>query len=127
MSYFNLIVEECNKLNLKAQTYLDSLPFIDNDTLINKIWSWAWEQMDKDQNGYVIFNGKNSLAEEIIDEGVPYTKIPNNSSIHYSLGWAIVAQDANLRSLYEFIEGRQTEQLTFKMLADLPEIENEKN
>lgn len=127
MSYFDLISEECNKLNLKAQEYLDTLPFIDNIELINKIWSWAWNQVDKDENECVIFNGKHQLAEEIIDAGVPYVEMPNNGSIHYSLGWAIVAQDANLRSLYEFIEGRQTEQLTFKMLADLPKIENEKH
>jgi hypothetical protein len=119
MNLFSKISEDCNQLTEVAQRYLDTLPFISNDDCIERIWVWACNQMDKDEKGYFVFNGKNGLAEDIVDSGVPFSVLPKNGSLVYSLGWSVTAQDANLRSLLEFVEGRQTEWVKFKCLVDL--------
>lgn len=122
MSYFKRISDECTKLSETAQKYLDKLEFIDSELCCRKIWDWACSQMDEDERGYFVFNGKNELAEYIVDSGIPFSEMPSNGSLHYSLGWSIVAQDANLRSLLEFVEGRQKEWVKFECLVDLEKI-----
>jgi len=118
MSYFKQISENCETLSDIADNYLKSLPYIDNDSCIKRIWDWACSQMESDGTGYFIFNGKNDFAEQIVDSGVPYSEIPTNGSLRYSLGWSVTAQEANLRSLLEFVEGRQSEWTLFECLAD---------
>ena len=119
MGYFTDISNKCTELSKTAQVYLDKYDFISSQDCISRIWSWAWSNMDKDEDGNPIFNGKNELAEDIVDGGVPYSVPPKNGSIHYSLGWSIVAQEANLRSLLEFVEGRQKEWIKFQCLVEL--------
>lgn len=119
MGFFSDLSKRCDQLSEVAQKYLDTLPFISSEECTKRIWNWAWEQVDKDDRGDVIFNEKHDFAEQIIDGGVPYSEQPSNGSLHYSLGWSVTAQDANLRSLLEFVEGRQNEWIKFKCLADL--------
>ena len=121
MSYFQQISHRCTELSNIAQKYLDTLPFISSEECCKRIWNWACDQMDTDEQGNFIWNGKNGFAEEILDGGYLQAEPPHNGSLHYSLGWSIVAQDANLRSLLEFVEGRQTEWTKFQCLAELPE------
>jgi len=121
MDYFSKISERCNQLSHIGAAYMDKLPFIPTEDVVQKIWDWAWLQMDKDGDGNIVWNGKNELAEDIIDSGVPFSEAPSNGSLHYTLGWSVVAQEANIRSLFEFIEGRQPEWIKFQCLAELPE------
>jgi hypothetical protein len=120
--FFQILSDKCTELSDIAQKYLDTMPFITNEECSNRIWSWACSQMDTDENGYFIFNGKNEFAEEIVDGGIPFAEPPRNGSLHYSLGWSITAQEANLRSLLEFLEGRQSEWVKFKCLVGLDEV-----
>lgn len=121
MGFFKSISDACEDLSQVAQGYLDTLPFIASEEVVQRVWNWACNQMDKDERDHFIFNGKNGLAEDIVDTGVPFSMQPTNGSLHYSLGWSIVAQEANLRSLLEYVEGRQQEWIKFKCLADMPE------
>jgi hypothetical protein len=119
MDYFEQLKEECNRLSQIAGEYIDTLPFIENEEVIQRIWRWAESQVEIDDDGYFILNGKNELAEDVLDSGVPFSGTPRNGSLHYALGWSAVAQDANLRSLLEFVEGRQPDWIKFQCLAEV--------
>ncbi len=120
--YFKQLAERCNELNAIAQKYLDGLPFIDNDTLAQSIWKHYYDIAPKDTSGEILWreskNESENEALHILDSCVPYYNAPRNGSLHYAIGYAITAQEANLRALYEhLING--AEKRVFKMLADL--------
>lgn len=120
MSLFADISKRCDELTAVAQEYLDSLPFIPSDECAQRIWTWAWQNVIVMDNGTVDWeNSTNSFALEIIDSGIPYYGQITNGSIHYSLGWSVVAQDANLRKVLEYVEGRSEKIEPFQMLAEL--------
>ena len=117
---FTELKERCDVLNAIAQEYLDGLPFIDNETLAKSIWAKVWDTLPKHPCGDCDWERWDEMPElfEIADCGVPYTQLPKNGSLHYAIGFAITAQEANLRALYEhLING--AEKRVFKMLADL--------
>lgn len=124
-SPFQKLTDRCDALTEIAQAYLDTLPFIPSDECCERIWKWAWDNVAKDEQGHVDWpedgwddTDPRSLPYEILDGGIPFSNVPRNGSLQYALGWSIVAQDANLRSLLEFVEGRQSEWIRFKCLAD---------
>lgn len=122
MGYFKSISDRCELLTTEAQKYLDGLPFISNDECAERIVKWASGQVDRDERGYVIYNGKNEFAELILDAGVPYYDAPKNGSLHHTLGWSTTAQEANVRSILEYVEGRQEKWIKFRCLVNLDEI-----
>ena len=118
---FTQLVENCNKLNEIGQLYLAQFEHENKsfDDLAQAILNAAWDKVEK--LGFTESNwldcGDDELIE-IIDAGVPYTNFTRNGSLHYSLGWAMAAQEANLRAFYEyFVNGK--EKKLFTMLADL--------
>lgn len=122
MNYFSKISEGCDKLTEIGQTYLDSLPFIPSGEAAERIWNKArsiFDSLGGDEKAWEDENLPQWVADTM-DWAVPYTQIPRNGSLHYSLGWSVVAQEANLRALLEYVEGREPEQRKFQMLADLP-------
>lgn len=117
MSYFDKIIQRADKLNKIGQQYLDNLPFISDENVVTAIYNKA----------VTIFNEHNRNWEtipewvaQVLDEGVPYSHAIENGSLHYTLGWAITAQSANLRNYLEVFEGRESEHIKLQMLAKLP-------
>lgn len=117
MNYFEQLTKRCNQLNEKGNAYLDTLPFLPNDEVCDRIYKAAQR----------IFQEANEDWESIpdwvasaMDGWIPYAALPKNGSLHYSLGWAVASQDAHLRNLLERAEGRETKELNFPVLAPLP-------
>lgn len=115
MNYFETITDECNKLDELGQAYLDKLPFMDNDTVVQGIFKKAKE----------IFESHNENWETIpewvantMDGWMPYAGIPKTGSLFFSLGFSVVANDALLRNLLEVAEGREEKFLDFFNLVD---------
>lgn len=119
MGYLTDLVDECNKLSAIAQEYLAQ--FDDNKSmgdLAQDIWDKAWEKLG--QQGFTEHNWWDCEDDEVthmIDIGdAPYATMPRNGSLRYTLGWSIVAQEANLRAFHEyFVNGKEL--IKFKMLA----------
>jgi bisphosphoglycerate-dependent phosphoglycerate mutase len=104
MNYFQSLIEKSNQFTEIANDYLSKLPELDNDEIAERIWQWA------------IQNENNELAEEIINDGIPYYFIPRNGSLKFALGYSIAAHEANLRSLLEFVENRQNCWIKFQCI-----------
>jgi len=122
VDYFDKITEQCDLLNEQGRAYLDRLPFINNEEVCERIFRIARKIFEDGRES------RDAIPEwiEVIANGyIPYSAPPKNGSLHYSLGWAIVSQDAHLRNTLERIEGRETTKLNFGVLAPLPEIDEE--
>lgn len=119
MGYFTQISTHCTLLNEIGQKYLDTLPFISNEEVIQLIWTKAYDIFES--MGRWECEDLPDWVADTIDSGVPYSEIPRNGSLHYSLGFATTAQDACLRAYLEWVEGRDTELKSFQTLADLPD------
>ena len=114
--YFQVLIDNCEKLNEQGQAYLDTLPFIPSDEVAERIY----------KKGMEIFHAANEdwsavpeWVKTVADGFVPYSEAPRNGSLRYALGWAMVSQEAHLRNLLERAEGRTTEKLDFEILADV--------
>jgi hypothetical protein len=62
-------------------------------------------------------------VNEVCDGHIPFSSIPSNRSLYFTLGWAITANDACLRNLLEIAEGRETMELTLSTLAEKEVVE----
>ena len=114
-NYFEAISIRCEELDKLGEEYLSKFEFLDNEEVCNRIWKAA----------NAIFKAKNEDWDAVpewvastLDGGIPYAGNSRNGSIYYSLGLSVVSRDAHLRNLLEIAEGRETEELSFAVLAE---------
>ena len=116
MNYFVQIMEECEKLDEKADAYLSKLPFMPNDDVAERLHKAAWKQFkDAGEDWGAIPD----WVADIVDGHMPYYGIPHNGSILFSLGFSVASQEAHLRNLMEIAEGRETEMLDFPTVVKI--------
>jgi len=120
MNYFNAIIKRADELNQQAQEYLDGLELISNLECIERIDKKAQEIWDeaKKQYGEDVWDHVPSWVADIMDCWFPYTNVPKDGSIYFSLGFSPVALDANLRKLLEHAEGRTENIDPFPLVAE---------
>lgn len=117
MNYFSAIKKRADELNLMGEDYLDKLPFMNNEEICQRLWEIAWEIEKSDQENP-------EWVDMTLDGFIPYSSIPRNGSLYFSLGRAVVAQDALLRNLLEVAEGRETKELSFNFIAEKEVVES---
>jgi hypothetical protein len=106
---FAEISASAERLNERGQAYLDRLPFLDNDTVIDRILAAMPTPLEW-------------VNEQIEDGGMPYAVMPRNGSLHFVIGFSVVSRDAHLRNVMEIAEGRETDELDFPTIEPLDEI-----
>ena len=106
-NYFEELARRAELLSDRGQEYLDGFSFMANEKIISavvdKIYSKyglpeefiVWQSFD--------WNQATGLEQSILDGWFPYAGIPKNGSLRFSLGFSPVANDANLRNVYEHI------------------------
>lgn len=114
---FKLIIQRCEELDRLGNAYLDTLPFLTNDEMCQRIWVKAHE----------IYKAANEDSDAVpdwvlttVDGCVPYSQPPRNGSLRYLLGYSLASNDAHLRNLLEIAEGRTTKELDFPVVAEMP-------
>lgn len=117
MNYFKAIEHVRNKLDKKAQKYLDTLPFMANDDVLDRLWEIANTEFDKVGRSWDRCDEIPEWASSFLDGWQPYGT-PRNGSLFFSLGWSVQSQDAHLRNLLERAEGREAKELPFGILAN---------
>lgn len=118
MLYFSDLSKKCDELNALGQAYLDSLPTIPNDEVVNRIMTRAHQIFEENNEDW------DKIPEWVgfvLDGHVPYSLPPKDGSINALLGHSMVSQEAHLRNLLEIAEGRTTEELTFPVRAEIKE------
>jgi hypothetical protein len=114
MNYFDAIKRRTEELDVLGQAYLNKFDFLPNDQICDRIWAAAKKIfLDKNED----FDSCPWWVAQTIDYCLPYSTIPKNGSIYFSLGFSSVSQDAHLRNLLEIAEGRETMELDFEVLA----------
>lgn len=114
MNYFDAIKKRTEELDLLGQNYLNKFDFLPNDQICERIWTAAKKMFsDKKED----FDSCPWWVAQTMDYCLPYSTIPKNGSIYFSLGFSSVSQDAHLRNLLEIAEGRETTELDFEVLA----------
>lgn len=104
MDYFTAISHRCNQLTEISQAYLDKLPFIPNDEVMERIWNAA-QKYEAELDADIDWDSVPEWAARTLDGWMPYSQEPRNGSIYFALGYSVVAQEANLRRLLEYVEG----------------------
>lgn len=117
MNYFSAISKRAEELNALGQEYLNKLPFMSNDDVCQRLWDVAWEIDASDQENP-------DWVWSTTEGNIPYGGVPRNGSLYFSLGFAMVANDACLRNLLEVAEGRETEELDLATLAEKEIVES---
>lgn len=117
MNYFDAISKRAAELDAIGQGYLDKLPFMSNGDVIKRLFEIAFEIDRSDQENP-------EWVDEAIDGFLPYSRVPKNGSIYFSLGWACTANDACLRNMLEVAEGRETDTLNLMTLAEKEIVES---
>ena len=113
---FTWIKDEGNKLDILGKAYLDKFDFIANDDMAQRLAEISWrlfEESGKDWDSIPWW------AANIQDGWMPFYHPPKNGSLHYSLGFSMVSQEAHLRNLLEIAEGREKKELDFPLICDL--------
>ena len=111
MNYFAAISKRAKELDALGQAYLDKLPFMDNEAICKRLHDIAWEIDASDQENP-------DWVWSTTEGSIPYGGIPRNGSLYFSLGFAMVANDACLRNLLEIAEGRETEELDLAIVSE---------
>jgi len=114
MNLFDQIRKEAEELDRKAKEYLDSVPFMSTDRCMRKIYIKAKQIFDESGEDWENIPEWVALT---MDGWMPYSTIPNNGSIGFSLGFSVLAMEANLRHLVEIAEGRTDKELDLDVLA----------
>jgi hypothetical protein len=116
MSYFEELIAAEQVITKKANDYLDKLPFMSNDEVMEKLHKIAWKLFrDKNEN----FDAIPDWAATIVDGWMPYVSSRPNGSLNYTLGFSVASQDAHLRNLLEIAEGREEKELDFDVVAKI--------
>ncbi len=120
--YFDAIAARVAELDALGQAYLDRFDFIPSDQMAERIWNKAWEIFKKQFNSD--WNAAPEEIANICDCGVPFTPYAErrNGSLFHALAYSVVSRDAHLRNLLERIEGRETKELGFPIMAEQPNI-----
>lgn len=126
MSYFEIMKNGVAELDKKANEYLSDKEFISNDEILERLWKYCLELFyanggEKDQSGILDFENLNWenlpwWARSALDGHLPYSSIPENGSLNFSLGFSSASFDAHLRNLFEIAEGRENKELDFPFL-----------
>lgn len=105
MNYFQAISKRCNELTEKANTYLEMFDDgLSNDEMIQKIFDKSVILMNEaKERGEDFWETLPDWATSSLDYAVPFSNIPINGSLYFSLGFSIAAFEANLRILYEYV------------------------
>lgn len=127
MNYFTELTERCSLLDERGREYLDTLPFMSNQDVVKAIWNFLNEKHLPDNKEYkdLDWNKLNELEAQIYDSGVPFSSIPKNGSLKFSMGFSVVAWEAKLRNVYEhLVNGAQI--LDLPGVADIEFTDDEK-
>lgn len=120
MNYFQAIAARAEQLDELGRKYLDSLPFLPNDEVIQRIFVRAKQIFEEAEEDW---EAVPDWVASTMDGWMPYATLPNNGSIYYSLGYSVVAHDAHLRNFLEIAEGRTDQRLDFPCLAEKEKVE----
>ena len=94
MNYFEAISHRADELNVEGQSYLDRLPFMDNEAVCERLYELAVE-IDEQP-------GENpDWVDSTLDGHIPFGSVPRNGSLFFTMGFAVSANDARLRNLLE--------------------------
>lgn len=115
-NYFAALVEKASKLDELANKYLENFKPMSNEEAVNRIHKAAQELLKEAGEN---FDQLPDWAAESLDGHVPYSTIPKNRSLGFTLGFSIASQEAHLRNLLEIAEGRTTQHLSFPVVAKL--------
>jgi hypothetical protein len=121
MNYLDAITKRAEELDVLAREYLDSLEFIDNQEVMNRIFSAA-ERIFKQNNED--WDKIPEWAASTLDYHIPFSKIPSNGSLYFMMGFSSISMDAHLRNLLEIAEGRTEKELDFEVIADKSIVES---
>jgi len=116
MNYFKELARKANELEEKGNEYLKKLPFIDNETICERIHQIGLEIYKKNNED---FDKCPDWVSDCLDGAIPYGSVPKNRSLKISIGYSPVAQDALLRNFLEVLEGRESKLLDFKCIAEV--------
>jgi hypothetical protein len=111
MNYFADLRKKREKLDRIAEAYLDTLPFLSNEKIMERIYRKASEIFE--QSGRDWENVPEWVADTM-DGWMPFASIPENGSLNFALGFSMIAQDARLRNMLEIAEGREPENCMLK-------------
>lgn len=112
------LAERAAELDSLGQAYLDSLPFVSNEEICERVWKRANEVFAAAGEDW---EAVPEWVANTMDGYIPYSQIPRNGSLHFSLGFSVVSLEAHLRNLLEIAEGRTSVELDFPVLAEMPE------
>jgi hypothetical protein len=118
MDYFTQVKNRCDELDKLANAYLAKFEFLPNDQVMDRIHAVAFK-IFKDANED--WDAVPEWVASCMDGWMPYTGY-SNGSLHFALGFSVASQDAHLRNLMEIAEGRETKELDFPVVAEVPEI-----
>lgn len=119
MNYIQELMTGCEELDRKGQAYLDGLPFLPNDEVKQRIFVKARELFDAANEDW---DAVPEWVAQTMDGHMPYSVIPRNGSLYFSLAFSIVSMEAHLRNLLERVEGRETKELDFPVIFPKPVI-----
>lgn len=116
MHYFAAIAHEVKRIDELANEYLakftDELSCAD---MADRIHAIAWDKFEKAGRS---FDAVDEDVALVIDDGVPFCGPQRLGSLYNSLGFSLASQEAHLRNLLERMEGRETKELDFPVIAD---------
>ena len=111
MCYISAIEKRCDELTALGQAYLDKLPFMDNIKIIERLYEIAFKINKSDEENP-------EWVDMAVDGHLWYSRPPRPGSMYKSLAYSVVAQDAKLRNLLEYAEGREDTLLDFPIMAE---------
>jgi hypothetical protein len=119
MNYFTELAHATNELDERAQLYLNQFDHTSVRDLCALINRKVWEIFRNFGEDYEKIPPKwKNCFEIILDGGMPYLR-QNNGSINYALGFSNISAEAHLRNFLEQLEGRETKNLDFPVVARL--------
>ena len=128
MSVFDELIQGAEELTEKANAYMEGKEFLPNNEVTDRIWKASLKLFERhggkfSENDTLLFDGLDWealpwWAAQTLDGWMPYSAVPRNGSLKFSLGFSPAALDANLRNIMEIAEGRETEELDFGICAD---------
>ncbi len=110
LDYSEAIKRRADYLNTLGAAYLARLPFLDNQTVLERLWE---STNLREERGDAL----QDWEESFLDGWIPYAP-SSNGSLYYSLRRAEISCDAHLRNLLEVSEGRERDYLPFAAVAE---------
>lgn len=101
---FSYLPKLSNELTIYGNEYLER--FNDGKSNADLIED-VWQVVSKFTDVEIESHPERDLIDEILDGWMPYTQIPRNGSLWFSLGFSVVAMEANLRMMREYFIGSE--------------------